>query len=203
MRRLNATLALLLFTSLGVFGVASEAGATTVLKLDKQSLVANSQHIVQGEVIDREAKVGADGRVYTHVTVEVEDSLKGTAPDAIEIKQLGGSTDELVTRSFGLPNFDVRENVILFLNKVRNRGLFTVTGLKQGKFTVKADPYGSKRFVVPNVGNLSLVERTNPTQLRNLAKTTPSDLHRAVWSLSSFKSEILNIVERQRGGPLQ
>lgn len=94
--------------------VATSAAASTVLKLDLESLVANSQQIIDGTVTRVDTKV-EHGKVFTYTTIEVQDGLKGAnAGDAVTVRQIGGRTDELATWVPGIPGFQAGERVIGF-----------------------------------------------------------------------------------------
>lgn len=121
---------------------ASVALATTVVQLDFEQLVKVSDLVVVGEVLSVEG-VEDGGRVYTHVQVKVDETLKGAAREKLEIIHVGGRTDHLVTRVAGMPSFTVGERALLLLEQPKGYSHFVVTGLTQGKFRLSKHDDGS------------------------------------------------------------
>jgi hypothetical protein len=146
-------------------GLAASASASTVLKLDMQSLVANSEQIVEGEVVEVEAKV-EDGKVYTYTTVVVKDALKGAEDgETVTIKQIGGRTANLATRVAGVPAFKSGERVVVFLEKIDADALPVVTGMSQGKFHIALGPDNITPYAVPYLGDLALIEPVKSAEI--------------------------------------
>jgi hypothetical protein len=77
------------------------------------------------------------GALYTYVTLDVADVVKGPVRDRkIIIKQLGGRSGSTALAIAGQPTFAVGEDVVVFLEvRPRDRTLST-TALWQGKFTI-------------------------------------------------------------------
>lgn len=118
------------------------AAATTVLELSFDELTKESDAIVVGHVESVTAEV-REGRVYSTIVVSVDESLKGTPGESVKIVQLGGKTKDLVTRAFGMPNFEAGEHVLLFLEKPNRVNYFVVTGLTQGKKSLSTSEDGT------------------------------------------------------------
>lgn len=209
-RALGALTLLCLMTTL-----ASSASATTVLRLGLDELVSQSEQIVQGKVQRAEAVVQGR-RVYTIVTIQVRDQLKGAASPKREVTftQLGGRTERLATYVPGTPTFVAGEEVIVFLERPAAHGApLVVTGLAQGKFKVVqqgrqhfAVPIASGGLVAPikpgmlrPVGPLqpgqTLPANANPT--KNLQHAAPSPIHQQPTELEGFKRQIRETVAAQ------
>lgn len=156
-RRMTALLVTMLMA-----GWALSASASTVLKLDLESLVANSAQILEGEVTRVEARV-EDGKVFTYTTIQVKDGLKGAADgESVTIKQIGGRTETLATRVAGVPGFQAGERVVVFLEKLDANTLPVVTGMSQGKFHVALGPDNTTPYAVPFLGDIGLIEPATP-----------------------------------------
>ncbi|MFB6350998.1 MAG: hypothetical protein ABEK29_04305 [Bradymonadaceae bacterium] len=211
----------LLIAGLGLCWVSS-AAATTALKLDLQSLVANSNAIVLGDVTDvRSFK--KDGRIYTDTTVRVDEAWKGDATDTVTIRHPGGRIGDTVTRVFGLPGFEPDERVVVFLRRARasssegepQASHFTVTGLRQGKFRVTLGPDKSTEFVVPRLGDIQLLEPKDDQLFKNkktsdgtdsptrklkkldagkLETADPAPIHEKVLTLEDFRERVRRAV---------
>jgi len=201
---------------------ASSAAATTALKLDLESLVANSNAIVLGHVTEvRSLEEG--GRIYTETTVRVDEAWKGEATDTVTIRHPGGRVGDTVTRVYGLPGFEPDERVVVFLRRndassTSEQSLrFTVTGLRQGKFHVTVGPDGSTPFVVPRLRDMRLLEpkdgdvfedesdasEDGDTPVRELPKmdasklrsAEPAPIHQKVLELDEFRQRVRNAVD--------
>ncbi|MFW5968537.1 MAG: hypothetical protein ACOCV2_13520, partial [Persicimonas sp.] len=137
---------------------STAAFSATVLKLDLESLVANSDQIVEGQVVETESRV-EEGKVFTYTTIEVEEGLKGSeAGETITIRQIGGRTDELATRVAGLAHFERGEKAMVFLERPGAEASPVVTGMSQGKFEIAVGPDNTTPYVVPRLGDVSLLE---------------------------------------------
>lgn len=159
--RLRALL-LMMAAVLVSFAGAASVSAATVMRLDMQSLVANSDQIVEGEVTEVEARV-EDGRVFTYTTVRVADAFKGAeAGEVVTIRQIGGRTPDLATRVAGSPHFQSGERVIVFLEKPKADALPVITGMAQGKFHIALGPDNLTPYVVPYLGDLALAAPVLP-----------------------------------------
>jgi hypothetical protein len=150
----------LLLAILVTWKLPQTAYADAAPRWTDEQLVGFSDVIVRGQVA--RVAVGRDERVgslYTYVTLDVADVLKGSVPGRqIILKQLGGRLGATALEIAGQPTFAVGENVLVFLEvRPRDRTL-AVTALWQGKFTivsggadgevaVRQDPGGRARGV--------------------------------------------------------
>lgn len=199
------TLALALF--------CTSASAATVLRMDMQSLVANSDKIVYGTVTDVESRQ-EKGRIYTYTKISVDESVKGDTGESVMIRQLGGETEELATWVAGMPRFSEGEQVITFLEQTKDPEMHVVTGMMQGKFKVVVGPDGATRHVVPYLGDISLVEEAQPAGAvpgdsgsesdtgevgPRIQPAQPADLYRSIKSFDFFMERIRSVVRDQQG----
>jgi hypothetical protein len=196
----------------------SSVGASTVLKLDLQSLVANSDRVLVGDVSTVES-YREDGRIFTRVELEVVEEWKEESrADKVTLSYPGGRIGEMATRVHGMPNFRQRERVVVFLEEYPNRQDFGVTGLQQGKFQVALGPDGQTNFVVPRLGGLQLLEQipsvdetgepaadtTKPPpsgkiSAGQLRSADPAPIHSKVFTLDDFRSRVTRVIDEQRG----
>lgn len=185
------------------------AFASTVLRLDMQSLVANSDQIVHGRVANLDSYIEQDGRVYTNITIDVDEALKGQPGHQVTIRQIGGRTGDLATIVPGMPDFKPSEEVILFLERIPSQPMHVVTGMAQGKFSVAIGPDDKTRFVIPHLGDLHRIpppasmpqgSTTTPPRIdpNTIRKSTLDDpLYTSVVELNTFKQQIQNVVLEQ------
>ncbi len=116
------------------------ADATIIVPLSEDALIEDAAAIVIGQVTSIQ---GAEDRrratIYTHITVAIEEVLKGEIPVGdIALRQLGGSFGDQHSWVAGSPHFAIGEKVLLFLRADRD-GSLRVAHLYQGKFTVSLD----------------------------------------------------------------
>ena len=115
------------------------ASAQIELTLSDGDLIAQSDVIVTGRVT--EIATGFDDRtMYTYVTVDLADVLKGWVPERqITIKQLGGRVGDLDHRVPGQARFARGEEVLLFLHARASDLTLSTIALSQGKWTIRRD----------------------------------------------------------------
>ena len=194
-----------------VLSFSADSDASTVVRLDLESLVANSDRIVHGTV-EEVASRTEKGRVFTYTTIRVEDSLKGENGDEIRLRQLGGETEERAMWVPGMPQFHNGEEVVIFVEQPENSEFAVVTGMMQGKFRVAVGPDGTTRYAVPYLGDIALVREQKTRQAPPTDSATaedsgevgpriesakPADLYRIVQPLSVFKERIRATVRDQ------
>lgn len=174
------------------------ASATTLLKLDLKTLTAKSETIVQGTVSEI-TFVREEGRIYTYVTIAVEEVLKGDdAQKSVEFRVLGGKMDDLITIVHGTPEFSKDEEVLVFLERPLADKPLVVTGMVQGKFHIARGPDDSTLYVVPNINGTPLVKRLEVKDKQgqlgaSIQETEPDELHTQVIELDALKSKIQSI----------
>lgn len=132
--RVNRLVFTLVLLSVGLPGA-------TLQKLSFDEMVGHSTSIVR-------AKIGpGSGRqhgalVYTHHTVTVLESWKGTPGVTIDVVVPGGQVGRLQQSVAGAPVLTPGSELVLFLWKSRS-GLTHVIGLSQGVFQLERDAAGS------------------------------------------------------------
>jgi hypothetical protein len=122
--------------------------ATTVKRMDLDTLVSGAHEIVVGKVRGSETYWSEDGRlILTRDKIEVSETLKGVNDGTVEITTIGGTIGDLTLYVAGMSVFKSGEEMIVF---VEVAGSFrTVVGLGQGKFSVADD------FVPNSVSSLN------------------------------------------------
>jgi len=127
-RNRRAALPLLLF-AIAVL-VPTAPRSSTVVALDVGVLAERSDRVVRATVESVES--WRDGIVWTRIRLRVDESWRGQGPERVELVQPGGTVAGFGTKVFGIPEFSIGEDVVVFLKDSR------VYGLAQGKFTVAA-----------------------------------------------------------------
>src|SRR5206468_5767605 len=119
---------------------APAALATTVVPVADADLVSTATAIVIADVPAIESRWDpATRRIFTVITLDVRDSLKGEIPlGPLTIRQLGGRVAGMQAWVEGSPEFTVGERVLVFLSRNAD-GTLRVAHLYQGKFSIVTD----------------------------------------------------------------
>jgi len=115
-------------------------------KWSDAELLGFSNVVVTGTVAA--VSTGWDARtVYTYVTLDVGDVIKGWIPERqIILKLLGGRVDDLALIVGGQAAFTVGEHVLVFLEARRGDRTLATTALWQGKWTISTDSVSGQRL---------------------------------------------------------
>jgi hypothetical protein len=117
--------------------VAAGAGATSVLPLDLDQMVAGAQHIVHVRCTANEVQADTNVRAVTVTRFVVLDRAKGKGGAAFTVRQAGGELDGVVV-DYHVPKFRVGDEYVLFMPASSRIGLASPVGLAQGAFAVVA-----------------------------------------------------------------
>ena len=117
--------------------MSAGAGATSVLPLDLDQMVAAAQHIVHVRCTANEVQADPNVRAVTVTRFVVLDRAKGTGGAAFTVRQAGGELDGVVV-NYHVPQFRVGDEYVLFMPASSRIGLASPVGLAQGAFAVVA-----------------------------------------------------------------
>lgn len=151
------------------FWLASQAGATTLVRMSLSQLEQASSVIVEGQVVAQAARVNASHtRIMTYTTVQVEKALKGQPPSTIVIEQPGGTVGNVHVHVPGEVPLRPQTQYVLFLEPVGgSSGTFHTVGMMQGAFRVYREKNRAQRHVVLPLGALA----TGTTQSTTLSQS--------------------------------
>lgn len=127
-------LAALLSTAL-VLLLPAAAHASLVLELSVPELTARAALVVVGTVGRPVSAATRSGRIVTRTPITIGAVWKGTPPEALVVRRLGGTFEGVGQRVEGEVELREGEQVVLFLEPV-DGGEFRTVGLSQGKFAV-------------------------------------------------------------------
>ena len=119
------------------------AGATTVLPLDVDQMVAGAREIAHVRCVDNRAVSDPLVGVATITTFVVLDRAKGAASPLLSIRQAGGTLDGRVV-DYRVPHFAVGAEYVLFMPAPSSAGLASPVGLSQGVFGVYPSRLGKE-----------------------------------------------------------
>ena len=138
--------------------LAPDAWPTTFVKMSLEQLTAATPLIVrarcQGSIVSTEKS-----EIWTITSFEVREVWKGSAPQVVRVRLLGGRTAELTSHVDGLPRFRPGEDVVLFLVPLR-RGNYSVTSWAQGTFRIHRAGANAQLVVTQDTAAFSPAEFT-------------------------------------------
>ncbi|REJ80730.1 MAG: hypothetical protein DWQ36_10845 [Acidobacteria bacterium] len=169
---------------------ASFLSASTFVALESRELVAESQRVVQGRVLDLQSFWNEDGRmIFTEATVAVDETLVGAERATVVVRVPGGTVGDLRVEASGFPRFALGQEVILFLSPSADGRHHRVVGHQQGHFEVVRRDDGV-RLAVPQIDEgARLLTRSG----------RPIDTPRST-ELDAFKQAVLTLAGRP--GPI-
>lgn len=127
---------------------ALPTAASTFLALDQEELLASSNAVVQGTVLDTRSSWNEDRTIiFTEARIEVQDLLAGSAPAVVTVRTPGGEVGNYRVEAAGFPTFSAGEQVLVFLSN--DGDAFRVAGHLQGQFRIRSTAKGM--MAVPSV----------------------------------------------------
>jgi hypothetical protein len=125
---------------------ASTAGATTLVKMDFSDLARDADYVVVGTVTGVQGEWGPGFNfIHTNVTLAVERSFLGHAPDTVVLRTPGGVIGAEGQVAHGAATFEVGERALVFVTTWED-GAGKVLGYVQGKSRVTPDGQGRPRL---------------------------------------------------------
>jgi hypothetical protein len=160
-----------LFLMLCVGLAVASARATIVIPPTFDRLVSDAELIFQGTVTDARSQwtgEGADRRIMTYVTFNIEDAIKGAPGRSYTIQMLGGTVDGETIEVSDTPKFKVGDRDILFVE--HNGSQFVpLVGIMHGRFHVQTDARGREIVTKDNGASLANVDKLGTDERAALA----------------------------------
>jgi hypothetical protein len=165
------------------------AGATVLVPADLGELARDAGAIVRGRVAATEARWTGDRRaIETVVTIEVEESLKGSLGRTVQFVVPGGTLGRYRSLFVGAPQFAAEERVVVFLGW-RGPSYPFLLGLGQGVFRVAANATRTEAMVTPP----PLI-----APAAGSARIVRGDLSRVPMPLAAFEQRVRALAGGQR-----
>jgi hypothetical protein len=172
------------------FLLCSTTSATVLLPAEFREIVAGSQVIVHGRVIDvRSEWVDNSSRIESLVTVQPAAFYRGAPAASITFRTPGGQVGRYKSVMVGAPEFRVGDEAVLFL-RTGGSGPPQIFGLNQGLFRVRVDARTGRRLVVRQ----ALINSGADAN-----RVTRGDRTRRPLTLDAFAAEVRAAVQ-QAGG---
>ena len=153
------------------FVAVSHSRATQVLHRSPKQLGQQASLVVRGKVSGvRSFWNDKHTKIFTETTIAIEQTYKGTPPQALRILQLGGVVDNVRVNVAGALQWRAQEEVLVFLEPYV-RGSYQVSGFSQGKFGIVRDPQTRQPYVErPASEGIELVGSATPEALRRASR---------------------------------
>jgi len=160
--------------------------ASTLRQLSLNDMILGSTAIVRATVQPGTASFRGS-MIFTHYTVQVEETYKGTAAAQIDIGVPGGVVNGAIQRFAGTPTFASGQDYVLFLWTSKT-GLTQVIGLSQGLFSI-ISLSGSAPMVVRAAATERMLNSANQPVLDNDIRMPLSDLKTQIQTVLSGASQ--------------
>lgn len=129
----------------GLLGVFGTLPGSTLRQLSLDDMIRQSSVIVRGSV-QPSTTMFHGSMIFTHYTIQITETYKGTATSQIDIGVPGGSLNAAVQRFAGSPALSSTQDYVFFLWTSKS-GLTQVIGLSQGLFSVISTASGPAMVV--------------------------------------------------------
>lgn len=122
------------------------------ISTDLKTLTKNSEVILTGKVSKQESKWNDNkSRIYTDVTIEVDEYLKGQNGErSITVRHPGGEVGEVGELYTHMPTFKEEEEMVLFAKKDKNDGKYRVYAGENGKIEIIKNKTSGEKFTTSN-----------------------------------------------------
>lgn len=118
------------------------AAASTFMAMSQGELVAQSDAVVVGEVLQVQSFRDETGSfVITEAMVQVQETLTGSADSVVVVRTAGGTVDGYTVVAHGFPQFEEGERVVLFLSE-DGAEASKVVGYRLGQYRVVTNSRG-------------------------------------------------------------
>lgn len=174
-----------------------------------EEVISDSELVFEGKVINLEYKTPPDrNRIYTFVTFEVNDVIKGDYIDkTIEIRYPGGKEGDQVASVTDMVIPQVGEEGIYFIKSLTKHYIHPLTGWAQGQMNIVTDDAGKKRVFSVSGESISHVNRLGPKKKgaeQNLSADVASGVQTSkqkdqAMLLDEVKSQLKEIVDIELG----
>lgn len=153
MLRLKPLLQRLLTGATGFLALAVPALATSVKPPAFDELVNGADYVVRARVTAVEAvatpRPNGRPRIHTKVTLEVIETIAGTAPSPLVLTLLGGRVGDDELRVEGVPEFAVGDEDVLFVHG-NGRTFYPLYAVMHGRYRIRKDEAGREYIARSN-----------------------------------------------------
>lgn len=136
---------------------AGPAVASTFVAMSPGEMIARSDAVVVGEVIQVESFRDPSGRaIVSQAMIRVEETLTGSSPTVVIVETFGGTVDSYTVVAHGFPTFAEGDRLVVFLDE-REDGIAEVVGYRLGQYRVITNRLGQEIAVPTLEKNVNLL----------------------------------------------
>jgi hypothetical protein len=150
--------------------LCNAAAPTTLAHMSIAKLTQASRVIIRARCVDNSSAWDA-GEIWTFSTFEPTEIWKGSSPQRVSVRLLGGRVGNLTSNVSGVPRFHAGEEVVLFLAPTA-RGDFSVVSWVQGTFRIHRDPRSGTETVTQDSASFDTFDPSTkkfaPSGIRDL-----------------------------------
>ena len=141
----------------------SDGGASSVREVSLDEMLQQSQFVFEGKVLTSVATEDSPKRIYTYVTFEIVEIIKGEYPDnIITLRFLGGTAGELTMTISDMLVPQIGEHGLYFVESLERLQVHPLYGWSQGHLIVERDETGIDRVMTNRRQPFTLVESNSP-----------------------------------------
>lgn len=131
-----------LTVAITTFILTAPATASTFLAMSPGELIAQSDAVVVGRVLQVESFRDSSGRaIVSQAMIQVEETWLGSSPSVVIVETFGGTVGSYTVVAHGFPSFQEGERLVVFLDQ-RQDGTTEVVGYRLGQYRVVANRLG-------------------------------------------------------------
>lgn len=125
-----------------VLWCASQAMGSAVQQMSLSEVAGASELVFEGRVVGADVRPGPDGRrIYTYVTFQILDPIKGEASgETVQLRFLGGTLGDLSLEVTDMHVPQVGDHGIYFVESLQRPQANPLYGWDQGQYIVRPDP---------------------------------------------------------------
>ncbi|MEW6364867.1 MAG: hypothetical protein AB1714_09535 [Acidobacteriota bacterium] len=118
--------------------VTSAPASALMRKVSIEEVTAHSSQIVLGTVIEKHAEWTPTRSIVTTVKVQVEERIMGSSGESyVTISVPGGEVGEIGLMVSDMPQFEIGQRALIYLNRSFRPGQHCVAAAFQGKYTLE------------------------------------------------------------------
>lgn len=138
-------------------------------------LARTSSDIVVAKCVSSEAKIDNNtGMIFTYITFDIDESLKGTNEEKLTLKVVGGTVGDITVSSPYLPDFEPGNEVVLFLGPTNPDGYPVLQSIHRGVYRVSVDSQGTRVIDTP-VNDLNIYSAVTNQRVSGKSKLSLDD----------------------------
>lgn len=139
--------------SLAALSLSVSTTATTLPYKSFDDLMKEADGVVTGRIVAVESQYNQNKEIYTFVTLDQIEILSGSYQGStLTLRLKGGQVENDISRVIGSPQFQVNDQVLLFVHG-NGRYMVPFVGWTQGVFRVVQDPRSGQQVIHDLEGN--------------------------------------------------